>query len=55
MNLRELLVERILFECDNQSLIRDYGITEDEVEELSDIDLFEIYEDAMGVNDITEV
>jgi len=49
-----LLVERILFACDNQSLIRDYGITEDEVEELSDIDLFEIYEDVMGVNDITE-
>jgi hypothetical protein len=55
MNLRELLVERVLFSCDDQTLISQYGITENEVEELSDIDLFEIYEDVMGINDITEV
>jgi hypothetical protein len=55
MNLRELMIERVLFACDETELIRDYGVTDDELEELSDVDLFEIYEDAMGINDITEV
>ena len=50
MTLRELLIERILFACDEQTLIRDFGMTEDEVEDLADVDLFEIYEDVMGVN-----
>jgi len=44
MNLRELIVGRILFACDEEILMRDYGITEDEVEELSDLDLFELFE-----------
>jgi hypothetical protein len=55
MNLRELMIERVLFACDETALIRDYGVTDEELEELSDVDLFEIYEDAMGINDITEV
>jgi len=44
MNLRELIVGRILFACDEEILIRNHGITEDEVEELSDLDLFELFE-----------
>jgi len=52
LTLRELLVERVLFACDEQTLIRDFGMTEDDVEELSDVDLFELYEDVMGVNPI---
>ena len=50
MTLRELLIERVLFACDNHTLIHYYGMTDDDVEELSDVDLFEMYEDVMGVN-----
>jgi hypothetical protein len=52
LTLRELLVGRVLFACDNHTLIRDFGMTEEDVEELSDVDLFELYEDVMGVNPI---
>lgn len=52
LTLRELLVERVLFACDNHTLIRDFDMTENCVEELSDVDLFELYEDVMGVNPI---
>ncbi len=55
MNLRELMIERVLFACDETELIRDYGVTDYELEELSDIDLFEVYKDAMSINDYTEV
>ncbi|CAB5220881.1 hypothetical protein UFOVP240_50 [uncultured Caudovirales phage] len=53
MILRDLMIERILFACDEDTLIRNYGITEDHFEDLSDLDLFEMYEDAMGINEIT--
>lgn len=45
MNLRELLVERILFACDDEILIKEYGMTENDIELLTDLDLFELYED----------
>lgn len=51
MTLRELMVERILFIIDEEDLIKDYKIKEDEVAELSDIDLLELYEDVHGLND----
>ena len=47
--MRELVIGRILFACDEDTLIREFGITEDEIDGLSDLDLFEIYEEVMGV------
>jgi len=47
--MRELVIGRILFACDEDTLIREFGITEDEIDDLSDLDLFEIYEEVMGV------
>ena len=47
--MRELVIGRILFACDEPTLIREFGITEDEIDGLSDLDLFEIYEEVMGV------
>lgn len=44
MNLRELITEYILFACDEDTLIREFGITEDEVANLSDLDLLELYD-----------
>ena len=49
MNLRELLIERIHFEMDEENLAELYSIHGDELELLSDIDLFEIYEEVMGI------
>lgn len=49
MTLRELMIGRILFACDENELMRDYGMVEDEIEDLSDLDLFELYEDVMGI------
>lgn len=47
MNLRDLMIEYILFAFDNSTLIRDFGITEDEVEGLADIDLLELYDQTL--------
>ena len=46
--MRDLVIGRILFALDEQSLISEFGVSEDELENLSDIDLFEIYEEVMG-------
>lgn len=45
LSLRELIVERILFAIDEDDLIEQYGLTEDEVAELADVDLLELYEE----------
>lgn len=44
MSLRELMTEYILFACDDQTLITEFGITEDEIAGLSDLDLLELYD-----------
>ena len=44
MSLRELLTERILFAVSPEELEEQYHVTEDDVRELSDLDLFELYE-----------
>ena len=49
MNLRELIIERIFYAVDEQTLIRDYGVFEDELDEMTDLDLFELFEDVMGI------
>lgn len=44
MSLRELITEYILFAFSDEELMERFNITEDEVHELSDIDLLEIYD-----------
>ena len=44
MTLREILIERILFAVSEQELMRHYQMTESELLETSDLDLFELYE-----------
>lgn len=51
MNLRELMIERILFMIDEEDLLDDYGLHDDDLPGLSDLDLLELYEDVHGLND----
>lgn len=44
MSLRELLTERVLFALSPEELEHHYHVTEDELAQLSDLDLFELYE-----------
>lgn len=44
MNIRELVIQRILFSLSDEELEQEFQMTEDEVTELSDLDLFEMYE-----------
>ena len=47
MTLRQLIVERIFIMMSDEDLIEMYSITSKEVEQLSDLDLFEMYEEIM--------
>lgn len=49
MNLRQLMIERILFAVDESTLISQYGVFEDELDGMSDLDLFELFEDVRGI------
>lgn len=49
MNLRELIIERINFAMDEEELAELYSVHGDELEDLSDIDLFDIYEEIHGL------
>lgn len=44
LNLRELLIEYIFFALDEDMLMSDYSMTPQEVEDLSDVDLLELYD-----------
>lgn len=44
MNLRELVIQRILFSLSDEELEQEFQITEDDVFNMSDLDLFEMYE-----------
>lgn len=50
MTLRELLFERIVFMIDEDELMQKYGLKEEEIAGLSDVDLLELYEDVNGLN-----
>ena len=50
MTLRELMYERIMFVIDEDDLMKKYNLTEDDIAELSDIDLLELFEDVHGLN-----
>ena len=51
MNLHELMTERILFVIDEEDLLEDYGLREEDVATLSDLDLLELFEDVHGLNE----
>ncbi len=44
MTLRELMTERLQFSINEQELQNRYQLTESDVNDLSDLDLFELYE-----------
>ena len=44
MTLREMMIERILFAATEEDLWKMYQTTEAELESLTDLDLFELYE-----------
>ena len=48
MNLREMMVERIHYAVDEDTLSEEFSLTVDEVAELSDLDLLELFEDVVG-------
>jgi hypothetical protein len=47
MKLRELMTEYILFAFDEQELMQKFQVTEDELADMSDIDLLEIYDQTL--------
>ena len=50
MTLRELMYERIMFVIDDDELLQKYGLKEEEIADLSDVDLLELFEDVHGLN-----
>ena len=53
MTLREMMIERILYACDEDEMRDRYqmeGDLDDELQALNDTDLFELYEDVYGLN-----
>lgn len=44
MGLRELMIEYILFAFSEEELQREFQVTEDELPDLADVDLLEIYD-----------
>ena len=47
MTLRELIIEYILFAYEPDELAREFHVTPEEVAELADVDLLEIYDQAL--------
>ena len=45
MNLRKLLIERIMFILTEEELADRYHASEDDLESMADTDLLELYED----------
>jgi len=44
VTLRELIIGRIVYACSEHTLLHDYGLTEEGLYDLSDFDLFEMFE-----------
>ncbi len=47
MTLRELMIEYILFAFDEQELMEKFQVTEDELPDIADVDLLEIYDQTL--------
>lgn len=48
MNLRELMMERILFCVTEETLISEFNISTEEIASLSDLDFLELFETICG-------
>ena len=48
MNLRELMIERILFCMDEEMLESEYALNENDLKNLSDVDFLEMYDIICG-------
>jgi hypothetical protein len=44
MNLRELIIERILFQVSADILVNHYCIIDENFDDMSDLDILELYE-----------
>jgi len=44
MNLRELIIERIMWAVTDETLLREFSVTEEGLHDLSDLDLLDLYE-----------
>ena len=49
MTLRELMIERIFTCIDEEELQDIFEVSEDELQDLTDLDFLELYEDVVGV------
>ena len=47
VTLRELIIGRIVYAYSDNTLLHDYGLTEEVLYDLSDLDLFEMFEMVM--------
>lgn len=47
MNLREMIIEYILFAFDDEELLKRFSVTEEELPNLSDVDLLEMYDQTL--------
>lgn len=54
MDLRTLILERISFALDDEELMQEFMMTFEEVKELEDLDLLELFEDTVLITKRTE-
>ena len=47
MTLREMMAEMILFAFDDETLMRDYQLSPDDIANLSDEDLLDMYDETI--------
>lgn len=47
MNLRELIIARIQYAVTDEELMEEFMVDADQLDELSDVDLFELFEDVL--------
>lgn len=47
MTLRELMIEYILFAFEEEELLQKFHVSEDELADLADVDLLEIYDQTL--------
>lgn len=47
MKLRELITEYILFAYDEEDLLKKFSVTPEELADISDVDLLEIYDQTL--------
>lgn len=48
MTLRELMIERIYFNMDQETLFKMHMLDEDDLKQMSDLDFLEVYEEVIA-------